>query len=304
MKEETGLTYRPASNTVKMLAASESKDGKTTTLIASILGLMPWQKEGGVISNPNNLHVLCTDTASLDKLKEFLVQHCNAPQSALQYRVYNMEEDYTKAFQNEYDFASGFYNSIATTIGKISERVRAKPNEVSAVLFSSITTISRAILRGIQGGVIEDKKDSRVFSKSTMSIPKWSALKDQLNELQALGQGIPAHVFWEGHLGTKLDQEDKDEKGKAQEYHTINVPGSVGESWAANVSHPMVLVRRKGIAYPGTKVDKVEFDTQPNLKMFGIGRGASTHLNKFEPDLTLMLEKLGYKVGKWKPSEE
>lgn len=303
MKEQTGSTYQPASNTIKALAVAPSKDGKTTTLIAQILGLMPNQKHGGVISSPSNLHVVITDTAALDKLKDFLVKHCGASDEALQFKVYNMEEDYTKAFSIEYDSASFFYNTFIATIKKIDERCRQKPNEVHAVIFSSITTIARAILRGIRGGVKESKDDSRVLAKQSMSIPKWSMLQDQLNEVQSLGHMIPAHIFWEGHLGTKLDNEDKDSQGKATEYDTISIPGSVGESWAANVSHPLKIVRQQGQQYPNTRIDKSYFDTQPNLRMAGMGRGATTHLNKQETDLTELITKLGMKVGNWKQSE-
>lgn len=304
MKEQTGETYTPATNTIKALAVAASKDGKTTTLIAQILGLMPNQKSGGVISSPSNLHVVITDTAALDKVKEFLVKHCGATKEALQYKVYNLEEDFNKAFSLEYDGAAFFYNTFIATIRKIHERCSAKPNEVHAVIFSSITTIARAILRGIRGGIKESEQDGRVLVKQSMSIPKWSMLQDQLNEVQSLGHMIPAHIFWEGHLGTKLDSTEKDERGKAVEYDTINIPGSVGESWAANVSHPLVMVRQKGQVHQGTKIDKTYFDTQPNLKMAGLGRGATTHLNKQEADLTELISKLGMKVGNWKQTEE
>lgn len=298
MKEETGQTYKPASNMIKLLAAADAKDGKTTNLIAGVLGLQPHQTRGGVVSSPQNLHIIACDTAALDKVREFLTDHCGATEADLQYKVYNMEEDYSKAFENQYDFANGFYNTLLATIDKIKQRVAAQPGQVSVVIFSSITTIARALLRGIQGG-IKDDDSGKSLKKSTMDMNKWSMVSMQLNELQATGQGIKAHVIWEGHLAKKIDAKEKDDKGKPVEKDGIAIPGAVGESWAANVSHPMVLVRQKGICHPGTKVDKTYFDTAPNLKMFGVGRGAATHLNKQEPDITIMLEKLGYPVGNY-----
>ncbi len=303
MREETGATYKPATNKAKLLIASKSKDGKTATIVASALGVLPHQQEGGIVTSPANLHIICTDTAALRGLKEFLLDTCKAPEVCLGYKVYNLEEDYNNAFTIEYDMASAFYNTLMSTISKVRDRCKQKPNEVSVVLFSSVTTIARAMLRGIAGGISENPKDGRRIKASVMDMNKWNMVNIQLNELQAAGQSIPAHVIWEGHLGKTLDRNSLDDKGQPEEKDSIQIQGSVGASWAANVSHPFILVRQKGIVYPGTKCDKTHFDTQPNLNMFGIGRGVTENCNKQEPDLTVLLNKLGFEIGGWKPEE-
>lgn len=48
MKEVTGETYQ-ASQYAKMLAVADAKMGKSSSLVAGCLGLLPWQTIGGVV---------------------------------------------------------------------------------------------------------------------------------------------------------------------------------------------------------------------------------------------------------------
>lgn len=291
MKEVTGETYQ-ASQYAKMLAVADAKMGKSSSLVAGCLGLLPWQTIGGVVDKPENLHVVTTDTDALGHLRQFLVNTCKAPPTALQFRIYNMEEDYRKAFRGHSGYDGFFYNTLMATISKVQER--ASRGGIHVLLLSSLTTMGRAIQRGVSGPV---QSDGDVIKKATMDKSKWPMFNMQLNELQAHGQADVYHCIWEGHLGKKLDFENKDDQGKPQEKDSIQLQGSVGASWAANVAQPAVLKRKMGVKHPGSNCDITYIDTRPNLNMFGMGRGYTELLDKEEKCITTMFQKLSLKVG-------
>jgi hypothetical protein len=297
MKECTGATYQ-SSDYAKLLAVADAKIGKSSSLVAGMLGCLPWQSNGGVIDKPENLHIITTDSSALGHFRKFLTDTCKAPESALSFRVYDMEDDYRKAFRIEQGYSSEFYNTLMATIKLVQDRA-TRANGVSALLLSSLTTMGRAIQRGVSGGIVSD---GSTVKKSVMDKSKWPMLNMQLNELQAFAQADMYHCVWEGHLAKKLDFNDKDDDGKPTEKDSIQLQGSVGQSWAANVEQVVVMQRSFGAKYPGTNCDKTSFNTRPNLNMVASGRGFTELLQPSEACITTMFEKLGLKVGKWKKS--
>lgn len=299
MKEHTGATYQ-SSKYAKMLAVADAKVGKSSSLVAGCLGVLPWQSNGGVIDKPENLHIITTDSNALGHLKIFLTRTCGAPESCLGFRVYDMEEDYRKAFRGEVDYDSFFYNTLMSTIKRVQDRCTAAKG-ISVLLLSSLTTMGRALQRGVSGP-IESRGDQ--VNKATMSKSKWPMFNSQLNELQACAQMDGYHCIWEGHLAKKLDFINKDESGQPEEKDGIQVPGSVGASWAANVEQVVQMQRKFGKVHPGTKCDQTVYNTKPSLTLVASGRGFSELLEREEPCITTMFDKLGLKVGKWKPTNQ
>lgn len=297
MKEHTGSTYQ-SSKYAKLLAVADAKIGKSSSLVAGCLGVLPWQTNGGVVDKPENLHIITTDSNALGHLSDFIQKTCGAPAEALAYRVYDMEEDYRKAFRVGDAWSSVFFNTLMSTI-KLAQDRATKANGTSVLILSSLTTMGRAILRGVKGGIANDGTS---FKKSNMDKSKWPAINDQLNELQAYAQSDVMHCIWEGHLAKKMDFNDKDEHGQPAEKDSIQLQGSVGQSWAANVEQVVQMQRSFGIVHPGTKCDKTSYNTRPNLNFGSNGRGFTERLEKSEPCITTMFEKLGLRVGKWKPN--
>lgn len=295
MKEHTGATYL-SSKYAKMLAVADAKVGKSSSLVAGCLGVLPWQCNGGVIDKPENLHVITTDSNALGHLRKFLTETCKAPESALSFRVYDMEEDYRKAFRIDSAYSAFFYNTLMSTIKLVQDRA-TKANGSSVLILSSLTTMGRALQRGVSGGI---QSDGTTLKKSTMDKSKWPMFNMQLNELQAFAQADMYHCIWEGHLAKKADFNDKDEHGQPTEKDSIQLQGSVGASWAANVEQVVAMQRSFGQSYPGSKCDKTVYNTRPNLNMVASGRGFTELLDKSEPCITTMFEKLGLRVGKWK----
>jgi hypothetical protein len=297
MKECTGANYQ-SSKYAKMLAVADAKVGKSSSLVAGCLGMLPWQSNGAVVDKPENLHIITTDSNALGHLRQFLTGTCKAPESALAYRVYDMEEDYRRTFREKDAYSSFFYNTLMTTIQKVQERATIAKG-ASVLILSSLTTMGRALQRGVSGPV---QSDGQTVKKSTMDKSKWPMFNMQLNELQAFAQADMYHCIWEGHLAKKLDFTNKDENGQPEEKDSIQLQGSVGASWAANVEQVVVMQRTFGSVHPGTKCDKTSFNTRPSLNMVASGRGFTELLEKSEPCITTMFEKLGLRVGKWKPT--
>ncbi len=297
MKECTGATYE-ASNYAKMLAVADAKIGKSSSLVAGCLGALPWQSNGAVVDKPENLHVITTDSSALGHFRKFLTDTCKFSPQALGFRVYDMEDDYRQAYAGKSGYDSYFYNTLMATIQQVRDRaVMAKG--VSVLILSSLTTMGRAIQRGVQGPI---ESNGNTVKKSVMDKSKWPMYNNQLNELQAFAQADMYHCIWEGHLAKKLDFNDKDDSGQPTEKDSIQLQGSVGQSWAANVEQVVLMQRSFGQAHSGTKCDKTSFNTKPSLNMVASGRGFTELLSPTEPDITVMFEKLGLRVGKWKPS--
>src|SRR5258706_4657154 len=279
-----------------MVAVADAKIGKSSPLVAGCLGSLPWKSNGAVVDKPENLHIITTDSSALGHFKRFLLETCKFSEKALAFKVYDMEDDYRKAYAGQDSYDSFLYNTLMSTIKLVQDRATMAKGS-SVLLLSSLTTMGRAIQRGVQGPI---QVDGDQVKKSNMDKSKWPMYNNQLNELQAFAQADCYHCIWEGHLAKKMDFNDKDEKGQPTEKDSIQLQGSVGASWAANVEQVVVMQRQFGQPHSGTKCDKTSFNTRPSLNMVASGRGFTELLERNEPCITTMFEKLGLRVGKWK----
>lgn len=282
MIETTGAEYK-ASEYAKALTASESKVGKTTFLVGSCLGVLPWQKYGGVVDTPENLHVITFDANALGGIQKFLTQSCGAKAEALKFRVWNLQDDMRKVSETSGDYDMTFYSAVLGVLDKIHDRVKGVP----AVIFSSLTGLANGIERSIVG-----EPKGRGYSDAS----KWKALAHQLHEIQNFAQVDRWHIFWEGHLDKQAQLGLKNE---APAKETIRVSGEAGRNWGYNVEQIFRIRRQFSQPHPGTKVDQVYLDTRPSLDFVASGRGFTESLEAKEPDLTVALGKLGLKVGHW-----
>lgn len=281
--EQTGLTYKSAEY-AKALAASEAKVGKTTYLVASALGVLPWQKTGGIVDLPENLHLLTFDSNALGGLARFIVETCGAPKEALNFKVYNMQESVRRVSESDSDYDMSLYTDIVTTIDKIQQRAKG----VACIVISSLTGMASGLERAIIGGP---------KGKGYSDPSKWKALAHQLHEIQNYVQFDKWHTFWEGHI----DKREAFAVGSAPapSKESIRVSGEAGRNWGYNVEQIFRVRRMFGTTFPSSKVDQVYLDTRPSLDFVAAGRGFTECLEAKEPDLTVALAKLGLRVGNW-----
>lgn len=286
MKEQTGLTYE-ASQHLKMLAVSGAKEGKTSFLISSILGALPWQKYGGIVTKPDHLHVLTFDASAMGGVGSFITKSCGKPEDYLGMRVYNFEQDTRSAYAEGSDWDYSLFNSIVATVTKVASHI--SKGGVHAVMASSITGMAQAMQRGIAGSPAEDKKGSG------MDASKWQALYGQLAQIQNSIQALQAHVFWEAHVDRTPDFMGG--KGGEGPKETIQVAGKAGRWWPFNTEQ-VVRLRREHGSKVGL-IDKVHMDTRPSAEFLNGGRNFTERLNQKEYDLTEVALKLGLKVGRF-----
>lgn len=282
MKETSGELYQ-SSQFAKAMVVADSKAGKTCGIVASLLGVFPWQKEGGVVTSPLHLHIISFDANALGNISRFVLQTCGAQKEALGFRVYNMQDDLREAFENKQDFSLAFYNTLMATIDVVAGRVE-KEKGIHALVFSSLTGAANGLKRSLFGPPKLDQSN-----KSTGSVPKWDGYSQQLSQLQNFAQQDNWHTVWETHKFKSPDGE-KD---------IIAVQGSVGKNWAYNVEQVFGYRRVPGVKYEKTPCEKVHFETRPSLEFAANGRGFSECLDPQETDLTVAFRKLGLKVGNW-----
>lgn len=280
MIEQTGETYQ-SSTYAKALAVSDPKAGKSTYLIAGALGVLPWQTRGGVVDRPENLHVITFDANALGGVNKFLIDTCKAPKEALKYRVYNMQDDLNKIAKSTSDWDFTFYNTIVSTLQKISQRVAGVP----MVLISSITGLAAGVQRGLAGPPGGKKGNG-------MDKAKWPAFANQMSELRFMAQQDLWHCIWEAHLRRK-----ENDAGQVEE--SIQVPGQSGDNFAYNVEQVFKIRRQYGAKHPNTNCDKVYLDCRPTLTFVANGRNFTELLDAQEPDPAVAFQKLGLKVGHW-----
>lgn len=283
MKEQTGETYE-SSKYAKALLASESKVGKSCYLVASALGALPWQRHGGIVDRPENLHVITFDANALGNMNRFLVETCGAPKEALKYRVYNLQDDMRRVSESDSDYDMGFYNTVFQALMLIQDRAKGVP----VVLFSSLTGLAAGVERSIIG-----PPNGKGYSDPS----KWVALAHQLTEIQNFAQIDKWHVLWEAHLDKPPPPPMKAAENPPKE--SIRVSGKAGRHWAYNVEQVFRIRRQMGMKHTGTKVDQVYLDTQPALDFIASGRGFTEALSAKEPDMTVAFHKLGLQIGRW-----
>lgn len=305
--ESSGAEYQSAKY-AKATLASEAKIGKTTFLIASALGVLPWQRNGGLVDLPSNLHVLAIDSGSLSGVSSFLTNNCGAKPEALQYRVYNLQNSAMKVGAQTDEYSMEFFNDVMATIEKIKQRAKGTP----CVLISSLTILAKTVERatiGPPGGPAShrkiDRKTGLPTGKGYSDPSKWKIIEHQLATIQTAAQVDLYHLLWEGHIdkgpppmGVGQPQDEGSERKE-----TINVPGKAGRDWTMNVEQVFRIRRNFGQQYKTEAgkvypVDKVYLDTKSGMDFAAGGRSFST-LNAEEPDVTKCFMKLGLKVGGW-----
>lgn len=303
-------TGAPAKNTLEGYASSTygkeivlapAKAGKTVALLGGLLGVLPWQDHGGVVSDPSCLHIISFDAATLDGAFQFLVGQCGAPKEVGKVDVRNLQDATRQAFASNTEYDGTFPARVYQEIYKV-QQLAASGNKVHALLFSSLTMCARAWLRSISGPALALQDGKMVMKKSPMDQNKWGLFAQQMTELQFTAQADTYHTIWEAHWGEKESKTKKDSQGNAQVFDTIQVQGATAVQFPAQCERPYMLARKKGGWKPGSKVDMVELDTQPNLN-FGesvmAGRKVVGVLEPKENDLTLMFHKLGLRIGGW-----
>lgn len=292
--EQTGLTYQ-GSTYAKATFVSTPKIGKTSFLVASALGVLPWQREGGIVDHPKNLHVVSVDAGSLGGIRDFLLKSCGASEEALGFTVWNLQDSARRVGESAQEYDLNFYNDLMAVFTKIQDRAKGVP----VVHVASLTGVSQALERSIVGppGSAGCKaKDGRVTGKGYSDISKWQALSHQLSTVQNTFQVDDWHCLWETHL----DQGAPQMIGNAPEpKQSIRVSGSAGRWWAFNCESVFNIKREFGQKYKETTVDKVYLDTKHGIEVLSGGRKFNECLDAQERDMTAAFRKLGLKVGHW-----
>lgn len=282
MKMQTGATYQ-STKYAKALVVGENKQGKTCALVAGLLGVQPWQKEGGVVTSPAHLHIATMDANALGGIQKFLKETCKAPDSALEFNVYNMQEDFMRVSTSTHDYDDTFFIALLDVIKAVDKA--ASKGGVHAFIISSLTGAAHGIQRALFGPPT---------GRGQADQNKWALLGQKLNELQRTAQQDKWHTLWEAHLDKKVDVKSGDSK------EGIQVQGSAGKTWAYNVEQVFRFRRSYGQKFEKTNCDKVALDTRPSLDFIANGRGFNESLDPSEPDITAAFRKLGLSVGGWK----
>lgn len=287
MKHISGSQMKPAEY-IKGLFMSYAKAGKTSFLVAQALGVMPWQKYGGVVTKPQHLHVIALDQDALDGIPDML-EMCKAPDEARAYDLYDMREDYRSLVDSEKPYSHGFF----TTLVQISQEIiqKIQPGEVHVVHMSSFTTMAKAVERAMLGrptGFVNSTGGTS--GKGIGSYDAWGMLKLQMMDLQSAFQKDRFHMFWESHIERVLTKEGAED--------TLQVHGSSAKQWPNNTSHNFVIRRNKQSFYEDTQINPMYIEPRASMSFIAGGRNEN-RLNNEEPDLTVCLKKLGLLVGRW-----
>lgn len=284
----------PASSPyARQVYMGEAKLGKTTWLVASLLGALPHQKES-VVSTPADLHLLGFDEAFADGLADFIVGLCKKPKEFLGVTVHPLTEARRKAGfapgpdgnTNGWDYT--FFNATQAAIMNIngaSAKAHAA-GRVSAVVVSSLTGLNEGLQMGLAG---VPNKDGR---GSGMDQSKWQSLENEVITLRNRLHTDTQHTLWEAHImtGKKLVG------GKEEFFEEIDAgAGKGGKHFGANVEF-IFRLRREAAKHEGTAIDKCFVDTKPSMGTFSTGRRAQL-LAEREVDMVEILKKLGKKTN-------
>lgn len=275
---------------LKAFVVSDAKIGKTTYLACSSLGALPGQ-ECGLVSSPECLHVISFDEGAVDGLLHFLEKSCNRPDCTTM-TVWDLSPIARTAILSD-GWDMTILNNILAILQEINNRVKAKPDQTHAVIFSSFTGMGSALKFALAG------KPKEGVKSAGMSQPKWDQLNSQLMTIRAEAHRDNKHVLWEGHVQKKFIIAEPGEQQSGGTEETVGVPGGEGRNWAANVGE-VVRLRREAVKYQGTSIDKVYLDTRPALDFISGGRGFINALDQKEYDIAQMCKKLGKQVGGYK----
>jgi hypothetical protein len=293
MKKQTIEDYVP-SQYAKSLVVAEAKMGKTVFLAAGALGVLPWQKYGGVVDDPSHLHVVALDANAAGGISSFL-DMCGAPKEAKRANVINLQEDVRRIAQSESDHDYSFYNLMVQVKREIESQVKASKG-VHLVLISSLTTLAQTLERAIAGPPGDPHKGGLGMDQN-----KWTEFARQLNELRNLFQQDSWHVIWEGHTYRPPDTSQQGGRAVegAEKKETIQVSGKAGFQFPNNVEQVFRVRRSYGRTWEGSKVEEMYLDTRPTMDFVPGGRLFTEKLDPREPDMTLAFYKLGLTVGRW-----
>lgn len=286
MQKTSGKEYQ-SSKYAKATCVGDAKQGKSSYIVASVLGVLPWQTGGGIVDKPENLHVFTFDAGALDGIRRFLVETCKAPELAMNFTVYNLEDDVRKLYANDNDYDFSLYNTVLSTVTDAFNTVE-KNKGVHACLFSSLTGLAKGLERGINGAPKLGPNGKAGYSDFT----KWQILSAQLMEVQNWVQRDLWHVFWEGHI-------DKQPTMTADTKESMQVSGKAGRSWAFNTPQVFRIRRQFGQAHPNTKCDLTYLDTKPALEFLVGGRSFTEALDPKEYDPAAAFRKLKLTTGDW-----
>jgi len=284
MIESTADEYQ-SSKYAKALAVAEAKVGKSSYLIASALGVLPWQQYGGIVDSPRNLHVITFDANALGGIAKFLTETCGAPAEALKFNVYNMQDDVRAVSKMGSDWDYTLYNTFNEVVNKVGSKARGVP----MVLVSSLTGLAQGLERALAGPPGVKARGAG------MDQSKWAAYAHWLSEIRNLVQQDDWHCWWEGHIykppATGQNQESRPE--------TLQISGKSGQNFAYNVEQVFRIRRRFGLKYKTSRVEETYLDTAPTLDFISGGRSFTESLKEKEADPTTVSAKLGLKVGQW-----
>jgi hypothetical protein len=288
MKEMKGYEYKK-SEWAKATFASDAKVGKSCYLVAGALGLLPWQSSGGIVDKPEALHVITYDTDALGGVMRFLVESLNAPKEALNFNVYNLEDDLRSAMDSDEPGNMVVYNATLTAVSKARDKMKEGSH---VVLFSSATMMANGIERGVMGA-----PNGKAFA----DVGKWKMLQAYLTEIQMWGHKDGHHTMWETHID-KSPPNPQIPNDTGKEFLTI--AGKAGRNWGVNCSWNARLRRNFGTLYVKngvrTKVEETYIDVRGGLNFNGMGgRGVTEALDAKEADITVAFQKLGLKTGNW-----
>lgn len=282
--EEMNLENYISSPYAKALVAAEAKVGKSCYLVAGILGVLPWQKHGGIVDKPENLHVITTDSNAMGGVKRFLLESCGAPKESCNFHIYNMQKDLLEAAGTpEYDYT--FLNTLTSTLQKIQDRRKGVP----VVLASSLTGIGEGLLNGIRSPSGEKKG-------AGMDMSKWADFALQVAQVRNTFHVGDWHTIWEAHV---LRMERKQQNGTVDVTESIQIPGQSGVNFPYNVEQFFRIRRTFGQKFGETKVDKTYLDPRPTYGFVSNGRNFNEALNDQEYDPAVAFHKLGLTIGRW-----
>lgn len=285
MQEQTGNTYQSAKY-AKALMAAESKNYKTASIVAWCLGLFPWQKNGGVVSRPEDLNVITFDAGALAGVNKFLKETLGAPEEAFKYKVWNFQDDARRIYESEKPYDHSLFNALLALRQRIGDSLGSGGTPVVAL--SSLTVLAMALERAIMGPPTGSGKSG----KGVGDEDRWGLLKRQLFTIQNAFGVDDWHCLWEAHVLKGTDE------GK----ETLQVSGSAGRNWGVNMEQVFRIVRlgevvRRAPTAPQCEI--VALHTRPDTQFMAGGRNFNEVLAEQERDLTVAFYKLGLKVGLW-----
>jgi hypothetical protein len=274
MERMTLAEYGPGDPFIKPLVLMDAKEGKTSFLFMSLLGLWPWQQHGGVVSDPAHLHFIALDTACMDRIiprdppdGRSLMEMAGVPMKTIDYvrsrvDVIKMDKEVAAVMNSAASYNHDWFKAMKLLRQDLASRMK-DPKETHAVVMSSWTTMCHHHERCLFGSPTGQGESNAHVSKQAVPNSKPPAFED-----------------------------------------TLSIHGGAKE-WPKNTSHNFRVVREtvqwKDKNGKSTLINPMYVNPKPSYSFVpGGGRGVGALAEK-EPDLTKMMMDMGYQVGGWKP---